>query len=249
MIFSLERRFDPRIVQFFELTNPPVELPGLSADLLADLYDLTRNFGIKDAAEKIARIWTSEPKEIHVSISLKKDNYSIVIIGSGGSTRAGAIPFQVGKNTFIFWDNRISVVDMEVFIQEIDRFMQEQGCIDQSTGNRMTMLFRDTAEKKYIVDQVFVDEGTTMPALPGGPDIETLRRQFDQPEKVAILELPFGGKSLCHVRDLGFMEKRKQAMNAVLHAHGITSLEQIGDLPMEEVMIIRQEISKVSDEL
>ena len=249
MLISIKRRFDPKILKHFELKEPQEDLPGLTAELLADICDLVKKFGIKDTGEMMCRASLKEPKEIHVSSSLRPDNYSIIIIGPGGASIEGAFPFSVGEGTFVLWDRRISLVDMEVFIQEVDRIMDEEGYIDHETGQRIQTILQDREEKKYSVENVFVTKGSTMPVMFGGPNAETMRQQFDQPDKVVIIETPFGGKALCHVRDLDLMEKRRQAVDAVLQAHGLESIEQIGDLSWDKVMELRSEIAKVADEL
>lgn len=245
MILGLKRRFDPADLKHFQFKEPaPEELADATPEMLADLHDLAKKFGKKDEYEHVCRFIMRCPKEISITVSIRPNNYSIVIIGPGGQTNSGANIIPLTSGYIVIWDRRVAVVDMEVLISEADKDAQEKGLIDEATGKRLPLLLRTTKPSKMSVEQIFRERGSVMPVLPG-QNAEEMRQAFDQPEEVAITSVAFGaGQCLCHVRDLDFLEKRRQFGLAVLAERGFTSLEQIESLPMEKVLELREEIQR-----
>lgn len=244
MILALTRRFNPDSLKHFEIKRDVPELPGLTAELLADLHDFARKFGIKDMTDKLCRVSVSEPKEISVSVSMKPGNHQIILIGPGGVTDHGAYVVSLGEKEIVIWDRRISVVDVEVLIQQIDAEMQKKGFINSATGERITIAIQEKEKAPFCVEKVFSEKGAVMPVLPGCPSAEKLRAQFDEPDKVAIVDQPLSGKVLCHVRDIQYLEVRRQLAMKMLAERGITSLEQMDRLTMQDILAIREELER-----
>ncbi|MBI5077703.1 hypothetical protein HZB94_05000 [Candidatus Falkowbacteria bacterium] len=244
MDFSIPRRFDPEKLKNFQFKNPPpAELAGVTPELLADLHDLVKNFGSRETKTNICSIAAKEPLEIHVSISSKPENSMIIIIGPDGMTIAGANIITLASGRGVIWDRRISVVDIEAFIAKIDASAMENGWINKETGKRLPCL-RKAKPSKMSVEQVFSRKGIAV-SVPQGQNAEELRQEFDEPDKVAIVNNELGaGQSLCHVRDVEYLKKRAHIALSIMAELGITSAQDAADLPWQKVLEIRERIER-----
>src|SRR3989344_5531610 len=127
-------------LKLFQLGPSATELPGVSADLFAELNDIVRKFGNYDLIDNVARLSMNGPIEVHVISTLDSFRRKLVIFGRGGEA--------LGENTRVVklgndgsssavWDKRVSVSEVQAFIACIDSEMFKRGCIDKKNGERM----------------------------------------------------------------------------------------------------------------
>ncbi|MDO8622331.1 MAG: hypothetical protein Q7R80_03820, partial [bacterium] len=235
----------PQAAARFQSPEFPPELEGLDGALLADLHDCVSRFGGEDHTDHVRRGSLREPVEVHVCVSTKPDNRTIMIIGPGGQTTEGAHMFRLSglPQAMVIWDNRLRVEDICAFIARMDEIMAERGFVDPKTGAR-TKVVSDHPTPKGSVDRVFAKPGTCMPVLPGGPDAETMRQEFDRPDDIAIVANPFGGQVLCHQRDVPLIQRREVVAKRVLARHGLTTIDEIGGISWDRVLELREEIER-----
>lgn len=241
------RAITPEVATQFQPDEVPPELEGLDGALLADLHDCVSKFGREDYADRVRRGSLREPAEVHVCVSTEVGNLTILIIGEGGqTTSAGAHIFRVpGRGTNpapVIWDTRVRVDDIRAFIARIDEIMGSQGLVHPETGTR-TAVVSDHPSPKDSVDEVFATPGTCMLVLPG-EDAEAKRQRFDCPEDVVIMPGPLGGTYLHHRRDVAMVQRQGEIAKRVLARHGLTTVEQIGDLPWTRIEELRAEVDR-----
>lgn len=222
----------------FEPIGAPVALEGLSAELLADLADVVIEFGTPDASGPIRRLSNREPFEIHVAMTdAPTAPTKFLIIGPGAmSGDEGTHLFRIGRADqpkAVLWDRRVGVTHVRSLIVLADEIRRTQ-------PHRQPP--RPTSEPKYRVDAVFAKRGAGMAVLPGGPDAETLRQQFDHPEEVVVATNPFGGTGLHHRRDAAYLAFRERVAMATLNRNGIADFAALGALSIDRILELRKEI-------
>ncbi|MDO8599139.1 MAG: hypothetical protein Q7S02_03440, partial [bacterium] len=239
------RVFAPQAAARFQSPEFPPELEGLDGALLADLHDCVSRFGGEDHTDRVRRASLHEPTEVHVCVSTVPENRTTMIIGPGGQTSEGAFMFRLSGSppAMVIWDNRVRVEDIRAFIARMDEIMAKRGFVDPETGAR-TKVVSDHPTPKGSVDRVFAIPGTCMPVLPGGPDAETMRQEFDRPDDIAIVTDPFGGQALYHQRDVPSIQRRHAVATRVLARHGLATANQIGGVSWERVLQLREEIER-----
>lgn len=235
----------PEIAAQFQPDKVPPELDGLDGALLADLHDCMSKFGMEDHQDHIRRGSLREPTEVHVAVSTRPENRTILIIGPGGQTSGGAHMLRLPgpEPAMVIWDNRVRVEDVRAFIARIDEIMAERGFVHTETGVR-TAVVSDHPTQKDSVDRVFANPGTCMPVLPGGPDAETMRQRFDRPDEIVVVTNPFGGQALCHQRDVPLIQRREVVAKRVLARYGLTTIDEIGDVSWDRIAMLREEIER-----
>lgn len=242
------RAIAPEVAARFQPDEIPPELEGLDGALLADLHDCMLRFGMEDHQDAMRRASLREPTEVHVCVSTKPENLTMLIIGEGGrNTDAGAhilrIPGSGSNPTSVFWDTRVRVDDIRAFIARIDARMGKRGFVHPETGVRTTVL-SDHPTPKDSVDRVFATPGVCMPVLPGGPDAETMRQRFDRPDEVVIMTSAFGVTALHHQRDVPMAQRREEVVKRVLARHGLTTIDKIGKVSWDRIVTLREEIER-----
>lgn len=235
----------PEIAARFQPDEIPPELEGLDGALLADLHDCMSRFGMEDHQDAMRRASLREPTEVHVSISAKPGNRTIMIVGPGGQTSEGAHMLRLPgpEPAMVLWDTRVRVDDIRAFIAQIDAIMAEHGFVHSETGERTTVV-SDLPTSKNSVDRVFAKPGVCVPVLPGGPDAETMRQRFDRPEEVVIMTSSFGVTALHHQRDVPMLQRREEIVKRVLARHGLTTIDKIGAVPWDRIVTLREEIER-----
>lgn len=233
-------------VLLFKPTEVPPELKGITAEFLADLNDLVKKFGIRDADYPcVRRLSMKEPKEIYVAASTDKTNPTTIVAGAEGVASQGSLIIRLTKG-IIVWDKRVGIDDVRDCIAIIDAFMRERGFINENGERRQTNYVSRSA--KFSVDSVFATPASIMPLLPGMPDAETMRQQFDKPEEVAIFSNPLFPEqiSLCHKRDIELIRQRQNVVKNMLEKRGLATQKAIANLSIEELVILRAEIKRLS---
>lgn len=259
--------FDPKDIALFEIQEggavEPWELPeGVNEEMLCDLWDVGRKWGIEDPYDGIKNLGDPNfPGGISVSASNDPENKTI-LVRCMGEQKAEDFKMMPTKGGFIVgWDTRITPDHAVKFIHFIDEYMiQKLGddAFDYDTRERKNMNFKSKSAVKFKVEEAFKEPGAVMPILPTKlhpirskeewrQRAEEMRAQFDEPDKIEIHQSPDGGYSLVAKRDLERIAEREKVAQEVLRKHGIESLtpENISKLSMEKVMELRAEIDEL----
>lgn len=239
MALIVKRRFNPALLFYFKLKPNQKLPPGLTDDLLAELYDLINKFGIKREKEILVQL--SINMEIKVSGSTEPGDFSLMISRNGKIVNP--IFCQINGPGSVTWAPELTVEEVELFIATIDEMMAFLGSIDKVTGQRIQTNFRTENENKLSTAEIFAEVGTIVPVFAPGQE-EHLRSAFDEPDQVAIIDgPPFSSiKVLCHVRDLDYMRIRAKTTKKVFEKHGLRNTESIAKLTPEELVALKAEI-------
>lgn len=222
----------------FGLLDAPAELEGLNAELLAELADVMSDFGTPDP-QGVRRLSTDTPAEVHVVMSeTSAAPAKFIIIGSGGvSGDEGMHVFRIGRSDqskAVFWDRRVTAAAIRAIVEIANAVRRSHPQHEAPSGG--------TQIPTLQVDAVFAKRGSGMPVLPGGPDAETLRQQFDRPEEVMIATNPLGGTALHHQRDSAYLAFRERVAMAILQGHGIEDSAGLASISVERILELRKEI-------
>ncbi len=227
------------IGRHFILPNPLPDGPvNLTAPLLADLYDLMRKMGQTTPGEdkRIRRGRLFTPKEMHVAINT--EGYNIVLIGPGGATTEGAFLLTVGTQqdpSFITWDVRITVDDVEHFIAFTDFLSWVLGSIGRN-GERLNL--GDAGDDSYPlkVDAIFAAEGVVVPMnnVPTSEALAKCREFYDRPQELPTVKGPENAIFVCRKRDVPFLEMKYHTLNEVLRQERLM-FRNIIRLPTEKI--------------
>ncbi|MBP7134386.1 hypothetical protein KBA73_04175 [Patescibacteria group bacterium] len=230
----------------FKLTGKiPSEIGGVTAALLADLYDLVCKYGARDSEEHVIQLMISRPVRITVTLSSRPEMYRMLIIQDGVTGREGVHALEIrgaGTGDMILWDKRIEVRHLRYFIDLCDRQAAEVGLFDFERGERILRPHREE-RSRMSVEAVFSHPGAVMPVFPG-QDAEALRQGFDRPECVVILEHPLQGKFLCHIDQIAVVKQRQALAEAYLAEHGI-KIEDIAQMSFQEILQHRDAIGRI----
>lgn len=215
----------------FEPIDLPDELTWVTAEFLADIYDMVIKFGNVAPEDGISRFAISE----EYSISAKDDNSSIIITSS--ADEKGAHFFGIKGGSRVYWPKSLSPKWLLDRMELIDKYCADKDLIDKETGARIRIdQDPDYRLPKLSVEKNFQTRGAAMPAF--GRDPEVLRQEFDRPEDLAIIQDSFGTVSLCHKRDVEYLERRRLVAERVMAKNGI-ELDNIVDMDMAKVLELR----------
>ena len=67
--------------------------------------------------------------------------------------------------------------------------------------------------------------------------------QFDKPEELEIIRNVVGA-TIVHKRDVPYLRRRERVVAQVLVEAGISDPSEVGDLPMDRILQLREEIQK-----
>lgn len=95
--------------------------------------------------------------------------------------------------------------------------------------------------EKYVVDNVFSKVGSVF-MVPEGEDPQVLLSQFDHPEKLVIVEGPYG-RSIQHRDHLPHLEKRAKIVMQMLKERNMTT-NDVAKLSFDDILKMRKEIEK-----
>lgn len=239
--YQLSEKFPDKNVEDFTPDKLPKSLECINNEFLMDLHDFTLKFGTENVTEEVCRI--DLLTDITISVSTQKDNLTILIINNDLENQRGAHVIALKKG-FVYWDKNIPLKVIIFHMINIDHKMRLNGLIDDKTGERSNKIKNiEFITTKHSVEKCFAKQGSTMPAFIGGPNAEELRKQFDEPEKIAIINDDLGFESLCHVRDVDYLNKRKMIVTKLLKEKGI-SLETISSMKFDDILKLRQEIEE-----
>lgn len=214
-------------------------LDTLSAEVLADMYDLTKKFGIMDDQGHL-RIQLDKSSPI---ISLgEKHGKNMIVFDPEGVTGVGTsiICFKSGM---VVWDGRVTVQQISMMISQIDAKAFEHGWISTSSGNRLPQNLRSSRESFMEVEKAFSTPGAMMPVFPG-QDEEKMVKDFDHPEVLRIGSDPMGGKYIYHMRDHEHIQRCHDVATRILTEEGINNIDDIANISMERLMEIRGKIDQ-----
>ncbi len=236
------RRLTEEEIRPFTLTgNIPEEIGGVTAVLFADLYDLVRKYGTRDAEQHMIQLTLNRPAQITIIISSRQDIYRMIIMQNDAKGKEGMHVLAIkgsGKPDMILWDKRIEERHLRRFIDLCDRQAAEVGLFDFERGERLSR--PDQQPSKMSVEACFSHPGTVMPVFPG-QDAEALRQGFDYPEQVAILNDPIMGHYLCHIDQVDLVKQRQELAETYLAEHGL----KIEQMTLQDVLKHRGEIDRI----
>jgi len=218
-------------------------VPGVDADLLADIYDCVSKFGRYYQGRQMRAVSREEPKPLHVAVVVDPPgnlNMNVARV-SGGllKTRLKTILLSDGCSA-VFWDGDITADEVRGLIRSVDEEMKDIGFEDD--GRTRRRVSRDEGPGPYEVDKVFREQGTIY-VIPPGTTPEEFKRNFDRPEELHPVKLNNGQAGFVHARD------RKMVLTAdiaaeVLTRHGITDPEKFNTLPKGVQQRILAEIAE-----
>lgn len=245
---NLAKRTPSSVSDDFRIINND-GIENLQPELIGEVIDLAKKYGELDVKDKMYRLSLYHPREIHLSVSSVMTNNSLLVIGEGAVANEGSHVVEYDKGSekyYAIWDNRVEIDDLLLMIYLFDEDANKKGWVGKN-GERLRKVERISfSEKLYTVDDVFKKQGSCQPVFSDGPSAQELLRQYDHPEKLAIIKDDFGMESICHIRDVEYMEKRRLIAMEVLKKHNI-GLNDIGTLSLEQIIKLREEIERKSE--
>lgn len=230
----------------FEPESLPPELSGVTARLLADLYDVVAKFGADVNGVAIRRLCVNATKAIYVTVVVPPSPMRSMMIsrmpGNINEHDCHRFLLKDGRASWVRWDKLFSIEDINAFIAAVDAEMRAAGCV-ASDGTRLRRASERFSDWKMPIDRVFVRRGRVIE--PGNIDAESLRRQFDRPDDIAVITDAAGRQLLCRAADVGYIELRSQLAKEVLRRHGVSSPADLQNLPPKERAAIAAAIAKV----
>ncbi len=213
----------------------PQELTSLGQDVLCRLRNvvLSHGVGVGGSGRTLAM---TEPHRLSVTTSNHPENRSMIIIGDGGVTRNGSFVFRLVEtpgfeSATVIWDRRVTVAEAEELIQRAPEI-----------GQAMKEALASGRSLKMQVAEVFAEPGAVFPVLPGGHDAETILEEFDHPEELVVMQ-DLGMQTICHRRDIPYLEQRRRVALAVLREEGI-DLAEVGNLGIDRILALNEKITQ-----
>lgn len=131
----------------------PVSLPegaeGVTAQLIADLYDLVLSFGMKKQSD--VKIYSY--KNIMVVIDPTRNNLAV---GGGKGEKNKWVSIDLNEEGYLHWDANLKIEDVICLINETDEKCGELDFVDPITKERMKL---DMSGKsvEFVMDRIFGD--------------------------------------------------------------------------------------------
>jgi len=241
--------FSSEYLERFETVNEVMSMEGFTPALLANLHDVVRKFGTVDEDNDVVQLETAFPVEMYVSVSLHSENYSILVVGSGAEMSDKSDFIQIEKDplkedqSVVYLDDKLTVEDVNSFIETIDELMMGRGFIEKKTGERLYS--NGLEDESFVVEDFFFEPGTIM-VLDDEIDPEVVRQQFDDPKSVVILRGYAENVCLCHLRDYLYLLQRLAIIKSVLRSKNIFSMDAVEFLPDEEIDALNDEVDRRS---
>jgi hypothetical protein len=228
----------------------PHGLKGLTAELVADLYDCCAKFG-KDVvgASGLRRLTLKDDPPIFISVCVPPSPYRHVMVSAipgGVPPDAHAVPLGAdgGLNASLRWDRAVAVSAVRRGIAARDARMREAGGFD-AAGRRVRVASDDLSADRLPVDRVLAERGKRL-AVIGCRDPDAARAMFDRPEDVVAVGMAPEGVVVCHRRDAVRADDYERAVRAVLARRGIARHEQVERMSGAE---LRELMAEIDEEL
>ena len=234
-------RVSQKLIELFQFKEGSIELPGLNPELLANLNDLVRKFGIDDPMG-VRRISSKFPSDIGVTVSSEENIASTLVFGEGGQMTEGCFSLKL-QDGFVLWDKLVSSNDIKELIRVWDGAMKARGGIDSDTGERLRRPYRKGPPEKRSVEQTFSKPGAVMMVTLPYPNAEALISEFDHPEELVTISSPLGGMNICRKSDLPILQRRREVVIEILAIEGISESD-IAKLSLDEVLALRKKIDE-----
>ncbi len=228
------------------LENP--EVRGVSKELITDLDDILHKFGdviIRDETISFGFTASNESETpLYLSGSIKPESPIFMTVHKDRLIERIAM-LKTNKG-IIMWDKNLEAKLVKETVAKIDAIALQAGLIDLKNGSRISKPkeTRFRMPGKYRAEDL--TDGKAM-AVMSYQDPEELLQQFDNPELLEIRRTPEGLVSISLKEDHKRLEKRESIAREVMSELGIT-FENAGDLPVSEIMRIRELIQKRSEE-
>lgn len=245
-----------RVVDASEFIFDPEKADGigLSADLLADLYDLVQRFGIRTSPYADVRTAFADPAhQLYVLTSnsetdlralticripeinlLREDDLLVSLFHSDEPTG------------IVSWSKNVPIKDVRSCIRTVDGKMFDQGFVDKRTYERIPIT-APSVKGRLCVEDIFIWPERRMWIQPSISPVRPLLQRFDRPADLEYVSTDDDAGFICRRRDVKRIELRRKvkrkARDAVLFRHGLTN-EDLHNLPSKKMMRIEREISK-----
>lgn len=238
--------FEPQ--QYFNGT-----IDGVTADLLADLYDIVAKFGSENPGTETSHLHLFKPSEVYVSAVTREGNMNMIVSSiQGGIEVSCAVGILLSDPlpSAVVWDKRVGTEDVREFIARIDGFMRKkEGAFDPGTGERLRKPFVDRQSAKMRVDDFFLMRGKILTATGGLSAAET-RENFDRPEELTIMVSADGTEVLCRREDEEYISRRTEIiLEIAAERYGARDSDAIARIPKRELeMILLEAIDRLDKE-
>lgn len=219
---------------------------GATPELLADLYDLLMKFGDEDPKIKLRRLSVTSPREVHCCVVTEKFINIAVSADPGGMSQqhTSVIITSDPVNSFVAWDERVTVDDVVTMIAEVDSEMRKRpDTFDPETGERVRCPYAK-AKTKIEVERMF-DVRAKVILIPPGADPEEARLCFDKPDEVSILSLENGRPALCRKSDEQFLLRRSEIIAQLLKVRFPDAEGDLFSLSEDEQAILLEMAAKI----
>lgn len=230
------------------------DVVGLSADLLADLYDLVQRFGIRTSPYADVRMAFADPEhQLYVLTSnsetdlralticripeinlLREDDLLVSLFHSDEPTG------------IVSWSKNVPIKDVRSCIRTIDGRMFDQGFVDKKTYERIPIT-SPSIKGSLRIEDIFVWPERRMWIQPSIIPARQMLQRFDRPADLEYISTEDDAGYICRRQDVKLIELRRKlkrkARDTVLMRHGLTN-EDLHKLPPKKMMRIEREISK-----
>jgi hypothetical protein len=224
-------------------------LPGLTIDLIDDLFDLLRCFGraVKEGPHLFVAV--TRPKSMLVRISAVLGDKRMYITSRHDESPEG-IPclIQLGDpKKFVAWDTALSIEDAHMFISAVDQSLREFPGSFCTKGSRQRVA-AELSERLFFrsVESTFVTAEDMMRVVQPSR-LAVIREQFDKPDELVPFVDHFDRTFLCRLAHLDEIKRRDAAKMRVSMRRGISNADQLLSLPPEELESFFQEFVRELD--
>lgn len=241
----MERVNPSEQIRFLE--QPPVR--GVNKQLIFDLYDIANKFSQVDPEAGIA-IFTSSASADDLNLRLSRspslENGTLLVSNGDNSTSEQGVTFIHTSMGSLMWDLSLSAHEVKLAVARIDSQALEAGLINSQNGERKYLPPEARIMKvaKFKVSEQFMNPGTARMIFPG-EDPQKILAEYDEPDRLEVIETVTGSRQIV-LKDEShrtYREINERAAREVLGEHGL-SFETIGDLPMDRILELREEIAK-----
>jgi len=181
------------VVDFEIISSLPIELEGLSPQILFALFEIAIKWGEPVESEMLEFPAFGELGDgFVISIELDSPDRRMFLLKKSefiqGFCLADEGLFIIKtEGPCVMWDKRISLEEAVFTIKETDETARSQGLIDLETDERIFSKLVAIGEKMLKVSEVFFDPNSLL-VFPSEYSNEAIFTQFDHPESVSICE-------------------------------------------------------------
>ncbi|MBI4458257.1 hypothetical protein HY633_04810 [Candidatus Uhrbacteria bacterium] len=227
--------------QFLDLFRPSTDLlEGMTPELLADLFDLVSRFGHPHPDANAYRLHISEPVTMYVMIEYIMPR-PFIMTAIGDPDVIDDIPawlpeFAEGS---LRWDVRLSASMAETFIEKFDEMAARRGMLDPATGWRNV-----PPHPKFMIAKIFTEKDAVFHFPPGEPGAETVRNEFDEPDRLAVIPCGPGANLFCLASERESTAALVPFVESVYLRYGIAAPEDF-DRPPEDLDALKDDIRRI----